>query len=254
MVFNIDTFQGYKIVVDYSNKRVYSLTAILKTPNKIKSLTEAKDMLSEEQRKMIESFRFDRGDKVNTITKEAALKIAKEAIISYTYPSPINNSTDLIIQEEKTIEKDFGWVFYCTSKKYLETKDEKYLIPGNAPIIVNRDGYSFYLNNVPNNLPDIEKYEERWNNSIIMKWMSQSDKKTPWDEFSEMVNSYQPVADPSIFIDMYYQKKGSSNLNFQVLSIKERIENGKQIVTIRIEKKYESLLFKDGWSHVDSFN
>jgi hypothetical protein len=45
---------------------------------------------------------------------------------------------EIIILDEATIEKPWGWVFFYTSKKWHETKDFKYAIAGHSPIIVER--------------------------------------------------------------------------------------------------------------------
>ena len=44
----------------------------------------------------------------------------------------------LIVLEEETIEKEYGWIFFYTSRQFIETGDLNYLVAGNAPIVVNR--------------------------------------------------------------------------------------------------------------------
>ncbi len=44
----------------------------------------------------------------------------------------------LVIDEEATIDTDFGWIFFYNSKKFLETKDFQNRVAGNGPIFVNR--------------------------------------------------------------------------------------------------------------------
>jgi hypothetical protein len=47
----------------------------------------------------------------------------------------------LVLLEEHTMEEDFGWVFFWTSKKYLETGADEDMLLGNCPLIVdNEDG------------------------------------------------------------------------------------------------------------------
>jgi immunity protein 35 of polymorphic toxin system len=36
------------------------------------------------------------------------------------------------------IEKPYGWVFFYTCQKYLETRDFQYLLVGNGPIVFDR--------------------------------------------------------------------------------------------------------------------
>lgn len=45
---------------------------------------------------------------------------------------------ELVICDSETIERDFGWVFIYTSKRFLETGDYRHIPFGNAPIIVDR--------------------------------------------------------------------------------------------------------------------
>ncbi|WP_415891504.1 YrhB domain-containing protein [Neptuniibacter sp. PT8_73] len=48
------------------------------------------------------------------------------------------NLISCMIIPEETIEKPWGWVFYYQSKEYVETRDFRHMLAGNAPIIVNR--------------------------------------------------------------------------------------------------------------------
>ncbi len=45
---------------------------------------------------------------------------------------------EFVILNEDTIERNFGWVFFYDSKKYLETDNISYALAGNAPIILNK--------------------------------------------------------------------------------------------------------------------
>jgi hypothetical protein len=44
----------------------------------------------------------------------------------------------LVLAEEATIERLWGWVFFYTSKLWNETHDFQYAIAGNAPILIER--------------------------------------------------------------------------------------------------------------------
>lgn len=46
---------------------------------------------------------------------------------------------EAVIDDANTIEKDFGWIFFYNSRRFLE--DGRFLdqLAGNAPIIVRRD-------------------------------------------------------------------------------------------------------------------
>jgi hypothetical protein len=45
---------------------------------------------------------------------------------------------ELVILDEHTMETEFGWVFFWTSKKYRETGNFEYAVAGNTPLIVDR--------------------------------------------------------------------------------------------------------------------
>ncbi len=90
-------------------------------------------------------------------SKQRALEIARKSL------SELKPGTEFVIQEDKTVEKDFGWVFLYTTRKYLETKDPRTLIPGAGPLVVERaGGTTQYL---PTSLPPdkaIEEFDKRW--------------------------------------------------------------------------------------------
>jgi len=46
---------------------------------------------------------------------------------------------EVVIMDDATIERPWGWVFFHTSQKWLQTKDVRYAVAGNAPIIVECD-------------------------------------------------------------------------------------------------------------------
>lgn len=48
------------------------------------------------------------------------------------------NSVELAIIDDETLEKEWGWVFFYQSKKYMETGDLRDMLAGNAPYIVNK--------------------------------------------------------------------------------------------------------------------
>jgi hypothetical protein len=47
-------------------------------------------------------------------------------------------SVDYVVLEDKTIKKDWGWVFFYPNKAYLRSGDSLDMLAGNAPIIINR--------------------------------------------------------------------------------------------------------------------
>jgi len=72
----------------------------------------------------------------NMITKDKAKEIARLEVCCCTDRLPPDD--ELIIVDEATIERPWGWVFFYTSKKWKETGDIHYAIAGNAPVIIER--------------------------------------------------------------------------------------------------------------------
>lgn len=66
------------------------------------------------------------------------LSTAKQFVeehINNRYSGP---SGPMVILDDLTLEKPYGWVFEYTSKKWLETQDIRHAIAGNGPIIFDR--------------------------------------------------------------------------------------------------------------------
>jgi hypothetical protein len=71
------------------------------------------------------------------ITKDQAINIAS----TYVKERPVISKHTLVLQLEKTIEFELGWVFFYQTKAYIESRNYQDAAVGNAPIIVDkRDG------------------------------------------------------------------------------------------------------------------
>lgn len=46
---------------------------------------------------------------------------------------------DHVILEEYIIEKEYGWVFFYQSKRYIETSDINFALAGNCPMLVEKE-------------------------------------------------------------------------------------------------------------------
>jgi hypothetical protein len=44
----------------------------------------------------------------------------------------------LAINDSKTIEKPYGWIFFYNSKKFIESGDNRYRLAGNGPLVVDK--------------------------------------------------------------------------------------------------------------------
>ena len=92
------------------------------------------------------------------IDKAQATAIARKTIATVPPHSP-----DLVLQEDRTVERDFGWVFFYTTRKFLETRDKKHLMPGDAPLVVLReDGSTRHLGTSVPPKRAIELFEAEW--------------------------------------------------------------------------------------------
>lgn len=70
-----------------------------------------------------------------------AKRLAQEAV-NKDYYVPGDR---LVVVEQATMQKDYGWVFFYDSQKFLETNNESYRVAGNAPLIVEKDGTLHWL-------------------------------------------------------------------------------------------------------------
>jgi hypothetical protein len=96
-------------------------------------------------------------DPPKPITKARALEIAREVV------AQLADHHDYVVMEDKTVERPFGWVFFYTTRQYLETGDRQYLVPGTAPLVVHRaDGSIEHLATSVPPARAIEIYEQRW--------------------------------------------------------------------------------------------
>lgn len=68
-----------------------------------------------------------------------------------------------VIDEQQTLERPFGWVFFYFPKRYLESRDFKDLVPGASPLIVRRgSGATEYLTTSRPPAVALEEFEKRW--------------------------------------------------------------------------------------------
>lgn len=70
------------------------------------------------------------------ITYETAKFTAQNAVSRL--PCWLPSDDELVLVDEATLERPWGWVFFYTSRKWAETGDLQYALAGNAPILVER--------------------------------------------------------------------------------------------------------------------
>jgi Immunity protein 35 len=83
------------------------------------------------------------------LSKEEAIDIATQYIKA--------NSTkyELVLLIEETKEFESGWVFFYQSRKFIESRDYRDMLGGNAPVIVNKFDGGIYVTGTSYS---IEKY------------------------------------------------------------------------------------------------
>ncbi len=92
------------------------------------------------------------------IDLETAKKLAVEFLQSKNCRS---NDDHLVILEEHTVEKEYGWIFFYDWKYWLETRDYRYKALGNVPIVVEKyDGSIHSLKILHSSMQEnIKEYE-----------------------------------------------------------------------------------------------
>jgi hypothetical protein len=95
------------------------------------------------------------------LNKEKARELAMTRILQWKH-----EGYEPVIIDEETIERPFGWIFFWTSREYIETQDYHYALAGNCPIIVNRfDGST----HVTGTARDTEYYIAEYENDLKLK-------------------------------------------------------------------------------------
>ncbi len=72
------------------------------------------------------------------ITREYARKLVVAQV--HLQEEGLPQDDEIVILDESTIEKDWGWVFFYTSRRWQETRELRYALAGNAPFIVEKKG------------------------------------------------------------------------------------------------------------------
>lgn len=97
-----------------------------------------------------------------TTEKTISFKVAQNKAQSYipTYDQPEN---DKLIITDDTILKEWGWIFFYNTEKYIETNDPKYTIAGNVPLFVTKNGEIFETGTAEPLEGYIERFEKTGN-------------------------------------------------------------------------------------------
>ena len=70
------------------------------------------------------------------IDREEARYLAEKFI-----STQVSEGVEFVILDDCTIEKEYGWVFFYQSKRFIESRQFSDMLAGNAPVLVlNADG------------------------------------------------------------------------------------------------------------------
>jgi hypothetical protein len=92
------------------------------------------------------------------LTRAEALKIVAETIANMNSESDADHQ--VVVCEERTIERDLVFVFSCNTKKYIETGNRRLALIGAGPIIVSRRTGAVAVCGSPH-YRELDEYEQR---------------------------------------------------------------------------------------------
>jgi hypothetical protein len=74
--------------------------------------------------------------------EEAHRRVAK--FLSQPSPYP-NDPNDLVVIDESTIERPWGWIFFYDSAAHIRSGSLDDMVAGNAPVLVERESGRLFL-------------------------------------------------------------------------------------------------------------
>jgi hypothetical protein len=89
------------------------------------------------------------------VTEQEAENVARRYIESHADPS----CGDIQVLQAETIGKEYGWIFFYQSKKYLDTGAIEDLLAGNGPVLVERSGRVVQLPTAISLEESLKRYE-----------------------------------------------------------------------------------------------
>jgi len=69
-----------------------------------------------------------------------------------------------VILKKHTVKRPYGWVFFYQSREYVASGDSRYMVAGNAPILVDRVNAEI---RVTGTADPLEKYLEQYEETIL---------------------------------------------------------------------------------------
>lgn len=77
------------------------------------------------------------------LTHATARELASKHVA--TASADLEHGDELVIVDDATLEREWGWVFFYTSRLWLATGDLRYALGGNAPLLVERESGALHV-------------------------------------------------------------------------------------------------------------
>ena len=69
---------------------------------------------------------------------------ARSTALNYLKSHAHAYTGEIVILDEETIEKPYGWIFFYQSRAFIETGDFSHFLVGNGPIVIERTDGSIH--------------------------------------------------------------------------------------------------------------
>ena len=63
---------------------------------------------------------------------------ARKMALDFVNSSYTEADDELLIVDEHTIEKEYGWYFFYNTRSFLDSGDHRYRLAGNGPVLVTK--------------------------------------------------------------------------------------------------------------------
>jgi hypothetical protein len=71
--------------------------------------------------------------------RDMSYEEAKAIVLTYLARQPPLPGDELVLVEQATRTYPFGWMFFCDSRRHVQTGELSYALAGNGPIFVSKD-------------------------------------------------------------------------------------------------------------------
>ena len=100
----------------------------------------------------------------------SSIKEAKKAVLDFFNPEPEMEAIgdEYVIVDEDTRVTNYGWIFHVNSRRFVETGDDRFMLIGNDPVIVEKsDGSVHTTGSFHSHITEIKWYEAQREPSIL---------------------------------------------------------------------------------------